>query len=660
MVSSKSSGNGLSARSLGLSVFTFVLTAGMIFYAFRLNQSSSTVALPPPIKKVDDEDEVEETAGSSSKAFKSKTIALGDDAKSYPSLSKPVAPTPTASSSPTEASETPSNGKPKLSTEEINKLIEDADKRGKIFFKAKNYLEAASCFTEALDILAENSSTMSGSNNKKQVITLTNNRSAMYEKGGLPELVLEDCERILELDMTHQKARLRKLRVLEGQDRFMDALVEVCALQLKFMQDNREQLRMGIPITPPIPQSKVEDLMGKILLTEVPRHFDEITSKRKENPDATPLPSVYTILQLLKSFSGYNSWMAAAARDGDIATLTKNIEEAGEDSIEGAKWMLKRGRRYAFEFQFEPACKDFEVAFDLVEKTENGEELFGEEFIRLLEWVAMCKHLKYNLDDATKYYERCTELEPNNAELFVKRAGVKMDGGDTDAALKFFDSALSLNSTCTDALLHRANLFMIQGEVDRAKADLKRAIKIQPNNLLAHLRLATVFMTMQDLDSADSYLRKAEKIDKDSSEVHSYRGEMHFSKGELPEAKEEFEKAMKCDSKNATPYVNAALAAMNMPGPQGPPDIKEAVDLLEKALEIDPQFHTAYVHLGQLKLTMAQNLTDARKVADLYDQGLKMCCRTIEELRDIVSMRILTIAQIDAAVALKMETLNMQ
>lgn len=180
------------------------------------------------------------------------------------------------------------------------------------------------------------------------------------------------------------------------------------------MQDNREQLRMGIPITPPIPQSKVEDLMGKILLTEVPRHFDEITSKRKENPDATPLPSVYTILQLLKSFSGYNSWMAAAARDGDIATLTKNIEEAGEDSIEGAKWMLKRGRRYAFEFQFEPACKDFEVAFDLVEKTENGEELFGEEFIRLLEWVAMCKHLKYNLDDATKYYERCTELEPNN------------------------------------------------------------------------------------------------------------------------------------------------------------------------------------------------------------------------------------------------------
>lgn len=235
-----------------------------------------------------------------------------------------------------------------------------------------------------------------------------------------------------------------------------------------------------------------------------------------------------------------------------------------------------------------------------------------------------------------------------------------MDGGDTDAALKFFDSALSLNSTCTDALLHRANLFMIQGEVDRAKADLKRAIKIQPNNLLAHLRLATVFMTMQDLDSADSYLRKAEKIDKDSSEVHSYRGEMHFSKGELPEAKEEFEKAMKCDSKNATPYVNAALAAMNMPGPQGPPDIKEAVDLLEKALEIDPQFHTAYVHLGQLKLTMAQNLTDARKVADLYDQGLKMCCRTIEELRDIVSMRILTIAQIDAAVALKMETLNMQ
>lgn len=242
----------------------------------------------------------------------------------------------------------------------------------------------------------------------------------------------------------------------------------------------------------------------------------------------------------------------------------------------------------------------------------------------------------------------------------MKRAGVKMDGGDQDAALTLFESALSLDSKCIDALLHRANLFMIKNEVDRAKSDLKRVIKLQPNHLLAHLRLATVFMAEQDLYYANSYLEKAAKIDPSSSEVHSYKGEMHFAKGEIAEAKEEFEKAMESDGMNATPYVNTALAIMNMPGPGGPPDLMEAMRLLEKAVEIDPQFHTAYVHLGQLKLTMASNLTDAKKVVELYDKGLSMCCRTIEEAKDIVSMRILTVAQIDAAVALRMETLNMQ
>merc|ERR1712194_7079 len=79
----------------------------------------------------------------------------------------------------------------------------------------------------------------------------------------------------------------------------------------------------------------------------------------------------------------------------------------------------------------------------------------------------------------------------------------------------------------------------------------------------------------------------------------------------------------------------------------------------EKAIEVDPMMHVAYVQLGQMKLSMATDLSKAKEVVDLYDKGLEYC-RTPEELKDICSMRILTIAQIDAAGALKMETLNMQ
>ena len=235
-----------------------------------------------------------------------------------------------------------------------------------------------------------------------------------------------------------------------------------------------------------------------------------------------------------------------------------------------------------------------------------------------------------------------------------------MDAGKQEEALSLFDTALGLDPTATDALLHRANLRMLQQKPKEAKEDLEACLKLRPDNVLARLRLATVLMANNELPAAKKCLDMAEKIDPQSSEVHSYRGEMHFAQGEFTEARAEFDLAIECDAGNPTPYVNSALAVMNTPSPTGgPPDVADAVRLLEKAISVDPQFHQAYVHLGQLKLSMATDLTSAQEVVSLYDKGLEYC-RTAEDLRDIVSMRILTLAQVDAASALKMHTLNMQ
>jgi len=235
-----------------------------------------------------------------------------------------------------------------------------------------------------------------------------------------------------------------------------------------------------------------------------------------------------------------------------------------------------------------------------------------------------------------------------------------MDGGNHEEAMTLFETALGLDPDAVDALLHRANLRMLQMKPIEAKADLERCLALRPNHILARLRLAAVLMGTEDLDGAKACLDKAEAIDDASSEVHSYRGEMYFAQGELKEAREEFDRAIECDATNPTPYLNSALAIMNTPPMLGTmPDINGAIELLEKAIEADPQFQAAYVNLGQLKLSMATDLTSAKKVISLYDQGLEYC-RTAEELKDICSMRLLTIAQVDAASALKMESLNMQ
>jgi len=106
---------------------------------------------------------------------------------------------------------------------------------------------------------------------------------------------------------------------------------------------------------------------------------------------------------------------------------------------------------------------------------------------------------------------------------------------------------------------------MLLQKPTEAKADLNRCLEIRPDHLLARLRLATVLMATNDVEGAKKALDMAGEVDPESSEVHSYRGEMRFASGDFVEARKEFDKAVECDPTNATPYINAALAAMNTP-----------------------------------------------------------------------------------------------
>ena len=445
---------------------------------------------------------------------------------------------------------------------------------------------------------------------------------------------------------------------------FEDALVEVCALQLQFMQENRDKIRMGMPLTPPVSQNKIEDLMGKILPGEIERFLAKV--KEESAMKDRPLPSDHTILQLLQSFAGYSAWMAQAAKSGSVVSLTKDLSKfqgsTADAKAERATLLLVRGRRYAYDRKFEEASADFEDAMKILE--EGGDDvvhcLDGDTHARLLEWGGMARHLRYDLDGALKCYEKAADLDPTNPELLVKRAGVKMDGGKHDDAEKLFEEALGMDPDAVDALLHRANLNMLRARPEEAKADLSRLLGLRPNHLLARLRLATVLMSTDDIEGAKQQLDLAESADENNSEVHSYRGELYFAGSAFAEARAEFDKAIDCEPNNPTPYVNAALSVMNTPGSNGGlPDVAEAIQLLEKAIAKDPMFYAAYVHLGQLRLSTATDLKTAEDVVALYDKGLEYC-RTEDEAKDILSMRILTVSQVHAASSLRMETLNMQ
>jgi tetratricopeptide (TPR) repeat protein len=256
----------------------------------------------------------------------------------------------------------------------------------------------------------------------KQMITILNNRSAMYEKDSLLELAIEDCENILALDRHHSKARTRKLRILETQQRFSDALVEACAIQLLFMQEHRDKLRFGIPTPPPVlSQQKLEELLMKLVPEQVEAKMKEI----KATPEADrPLPSSYTILQLLKSYSGYNSWMAQVAMAGSLSKLQAALPatEGATDipaKAERATLLLKIGERQVYDGMYKKSRESFEEAFALVDGNDEVQKaLPDDKYARILEWTGMVRHWIYDLEGAKKCFTRCSDLEPVNVSNF--------------------------------------------------------------------------------------------------------------------------------------------------------------------------------------------------------------------------------------------------
>lgn len=84
--------------------------------------------------------------------------------------------------------------------------------------KANKFAKAAEKYSEAIQILSNNP----GLGTNKDMLTLYNNRSAMFEKSETFPQALEDILIVLSLDPLHIKARIRRARIYEAQVEYLN------------------------------------------------------------------------------------------------------------------------------------------------------------------------------------------------------------------------------------------------------------------------------------------------------------------------------------------------------------------------------------------------------------------------------------------------------
>jgi len=141
----------------------------------------------------------------------------------------------------------------------------------------------------------------------------------------------------------------------------------------------------------------------------------------------------------------------------------------------------------------------------------------------------------------------------------------------------------------------------------------------QESNPVVHYHLAAAYQEIGNLPAAESHYHRCLKLDKDYYQAYINLGVVYFSTGHYSEAVNCFRNALRYPSPmQAQILANLADALV------GARQIDEAVRELEKALQLQPDFHHARLQLATLYLAKGRDILAKTHAWQVQEQGIKL------------------------------------
>ncbi len=118
-----------------------------------------------------------------------------------------------------------------------------------------------------------------------------------------------------------------------------------------------------------------------------------------------------------------------------------------------------------------------------------------------------------------------------------------------------------------------------------------KQIEETPANPRPYYEVAMIYKNTGQYDKAEKYFKKTSELNPNYKLVYTNLGDIYAKQGKLKEAIESYKESIK-HRKNENAYLNLGMLLFNLK------NCKDAVRLIEKALEINPENPVAYNNLG--------------------------------------------------------------
>lgn len=445
--------------------------------------------------------------------------------------------------------------------------------RGNKLYSAKQYTDAIAYYTKAIEC--------------EEQAVFYSNRAACYTNLNELDHVVDDCTSALRLDPSYIKALNRRATAREqlgSPDNLYKALCDFTASAILDSFQNQATTDSVERVMKQLAAEKAQ----QILATREPR-----------------LPSPTFITAYLTAF-----------REQAPPALPANPAQGD------------RTLQLAFEAL---SAKDFTHALSLFNEALDQGVTQAPARAAALNMRATFKFIMSDAEGALADLDAATDVDPDSAQSWVKKASVHMELGRPDDAMQDFERALSINANNADvyvalslarpALLrrpladslsllaplppcsfyHRGQVYFITGEFDKAIAEYRKSSELDPSFIFSHIQLAVAQYKSGSTEKALHQFRRLVEKNPQSPEVHNYYGELLLDQQQFTEAVAQFDKSIELSKftvpRNVLPMVNKALAIF-----QHRQDFVEAEKICREAVAIDEQCDVGVATLAQLLL----------------------------------------------------------
>ncbi|XP_039498648.1 mitochondrial import receptor subunit TOM70 [Drosophila santomea] len=431
------------------------------------------------------------------------------------------------------------------------------------------------------------------------------NRAASYEMLKKWSKVKEDCTASLEFNPRYAKAYYRRARAHEATNNMNECLDDVTATCILEMFQNNTTI-----------------MFADRVLKETGR----VDAEKGMRNRVAIVPSACFVNTYTRSF---------------IADPLQTMEvPVPSESDAPTKGFLRAHRAFLKEKYEEiiPACTE-EIESSEAEAQYKVEALLLRGTFHLL-----CGSYAESQQDFDAILANA-DADPNlRAYAYIKRAALFIQLDQREKGLADFDEAERLNPENPDVYHQRAQILLLLEQIEPALAEFEKAVRIAPDHAIAlvqkcyaEYRLSLLAGDQRRLESVMHTFQNA--IDRFPScvECYSLMAQVLADQQQFPQAQEYYEKAMKLAPTNPALIVHQAIMVLQWRG-----DIEMAVQLLNKAIEVDPKCELAYETLGTVEVQRAQ----LKRAVELFEKAL-LYAKSQAELVHVYSLRNAAVAQIN-------------